>query len=125
MKINIIKAHGTQNHFIIIYDKKNDPYLKKKETIQKLCQSANSKRIDGLLLLSDENQYDFKMDYYNNDGTWETLCLNGLRCASLLIFKKLIIELTNSSLFVNKFFLLRDAESSLIICQSSFASPGG
>ena len=35
MKINIIKAHGTQNHFIIVYDKKNDPYLKKKETIQK------------------------------------------------------------------------------------------
>ena len=83
MKINIIKAHGTQNHFIIIYDKKNDPYLKKKETIQKLCQSANSKRIDGLLLLSDENQYDFKMDYYNNDGTWETMCANGARCAAL------------------------------------------
>ena len=23
------------------------------------------------------------MDYYNNDGTWETMCANGARCAVL------------------------------------------
>ena len=83
MKINIIKAEGTQNHFIIIYDNTNTSLLKTKETIQKLCSSEGGQRIDGLLLLSDENGYDFKMDYYNNDGTWETMCANGARCAAL------------------------------------------
>ena len=28
------------------------------------------------------------MDYYNNDGTWETFCLNGVICASLILKKE-------------------------------------
>ena len=27
------------------------------------------------------------MDYYNNDGSWETLCANGVRCAALFMFE--------------------------------------
>ena len=34
------------------------------------------------------------MDYYNNDGSWETFCLNGLRCLSLALHK-----MTNKSNF--------------------------
>ena len=83
MKINIIKAHGTKNQFIIMYDKTNNLELRKKETIQKICTMSKSACVEGLLLLSDEDQYDFKMDYYNNDGTWETMCANGARCAAL------------------------------------------
>ena len=29
------------------------------------------------------------MNYYNNDGSWETFCLNGLRCVALILNKKL------------------------------------
>ena len=28
------------------------------------------------------------MDYYNNDGTWETMCANGARCAALYMYSK-------------------------------------
>ena len=33
---------------------------------------------------------DFKMDYYNNDGTWETMCANGARCAVLYAYNCLL-----------------------------------
>ena len=88
MLIPFTKAHGTGNSFIIIYMpkilKKFDKYL-----IPKLCKTHNT---DGLLVLSNEKKYDFKMDYYNNDGTWETMCANGARCAGLFLYKKGVIE---------------------------------
>lgn len=85
MKINITKAHGTQNYFLIIENKENDPRLHQQEYIKKICKYKSDERIDGVLILSD-NHLDYKMDYYNNDGTWETICANGARCAGLYMF---------------------------------------
>ena len=31
------------------------------------------------------------MNYYNKDGTWETMCANGARCVGLLLYKNGII----------------------------------
>ena len=28
------------------------------------------------------------MDYYNNDGSWETMCANGARCAVLYMHRR-------------------------------------
>ena len=53
--------------------------------IQNLC-SFNEKIVDGLLLVDTSvDSYDFKMDYYNNDGTWETMCVNGALCTIQLL----------------------------------------
>ena len=87
MQINLIKAHGTQNYFFIIYNQKNNCKLQSIKIINKIFNLNNNQRIDGLLLLSNHDQYDFKMDYYNNDGTWETMCANGARCAALYMSK--------------------------------------
>jgi len=83
MKINITKAHGTKNTFIIIFDSMHQRLVK--SNISKICEKYQT---DGLLLLSEHNKYDYKMDYYNNDGTWETMCANGARCAALYMFRK-------------------------------------
>lgn len=32
------------------------------------------------------------MDYYNNDGSWETLCVNGARCAVLYVHNQGIVS---------------------------------
>ena len=45
-------------------------------------------KTDGLLLISDYKNYDYKMDYFNNDGSWETMCANGARCAALFMLEK-------------------------------------
>ena len=68
MKIKIIKAHGTHNTFIIIHNNKNHELIK--SNIEKIC---NQFLTDGLLLVSDHKNYDYQIDYINNDGTWEPL----------------------------------------------------
>ena len=83
MKIKISKSHGTHNSFIIIYDNLHHELIKPK--IQKICHQFNT---DGLLIVSDHIKYDYKMDYFNNDGTWETMCANGARCVALFMWNK-------------------------------------
>ena len=84
------KAHGTQNHFLIIQS--NNYSIYSQGTIQKIVKSSNIDRVDGVLILSNSDSSDFKMDYYNNDGTWETMCANGARCAVLYMHHKNIIK---------------------------------
>ena len=83
MKIKITKSHGTNNTFIIIYD--NDHHHIIKPQIKKICHKFET---DGLLLVSDYQGYDYKMDYFNNDGSWETMCANGARCVALFMWEK-------------------------------------
>jgi diaminopimelate epimerase len=89
MQLNISKANGTKNHFLIIHS--NDQSIHNKDVIIKIVKSSNSDRIDGVLILSDSQDLDFKMDYYNNDGTWETMCANGARCAALYMYDKNLV----------------------------------
>ena len=83
MKIKIIKAHGSKNTFIIIYNNKNHQLIK--SHIHKICRKFDT---DGLLLVSNHKDYDYKMDYFNNDGTWETMCANGARCVALFMWNQ-------------------------------------
>ena len=57
MKIKITKSHGTKNSFIIIYNNKNHSLIKNK--ITQICKKFET---DGLLLISDQEGYDYKMD---------------------------------------------------------------
>jgi len=85
MKLNLAKANGTQNHFLIIHS--NEKIIHNKKTIVEIIDLSNKDRIDGVVILSDSKSVDFKMDYYNNDGTWETMCANGALCVLLVLEK--------------------------------------
>ena len=80
-KLKIIKGHGNHNNFIIAL-KQDIPYNTKlnKEFIKKICLQDDL--VDGFIILDHKN---FLVDYYNNDGTWETLCVNSLRCVGLIL----------------------------------------
>ena len=92
MLLPFTKAHGTGNHFIIIYLPECPEIKLNKKLIQSLCNPHIGVGADGLLAVSQHPQYDFKMDYYNNDGTWETMCANGARCVAMLLNQKNVIE---------------------------------
>tara|TARA_Y100001970_G_C14205071_1_gene843497 strand:+ start:353 stop:1132 length:780 start_codon:yes stop_codon:yes gene_type:complete len=86
MKVKVTKVNGNNNNFVLLL-KKDIPknLLLNTEIIKKLCSSNTL--VDGLLILDYKNSNQANLDYYNNDGTWETLCVNGIRCAALLIKK--------------------------------------
>ena len=87
MEIKITKADGTGNDFIIIYNNAHHDLIKPQ--IQNMCTQFKT---DGLLLISDYKNYDYKMDYFNNDGSWETMCANGARCAALFMLEKKMVN---------------------------------
>ena len=88
MKIKITKAHGTGNSFAIIYANSNHSIITNPNFIKKVCGKKDGFNTDGMLLISDHKHYDYQLDYYNNDGTWETFCANGSRCAALFMYAK-------------------------------------
>ena len=88
MDIPFTKAHGTGNDFIILYSDDLKHIDLNPKIVKTIAQRRTGIGADGLLLLSPHKSLDFKMDYYNKDGTWETMCANGARCAVLYMYRR-------------------------------------
>ena len=80
-KVFFTKMSGAGNDFIVIDSNKNPDIILDPGIITKLCDRRNGIGADGVIAISDLDNYDFKMDYYNSDGSTKTLCGNGARCA--------------------------------------------
>ena len=82
MKIPFAKYHANGNDFILVLDENFPENLRGAEIISRLCRRNTGVGADGLFIISTSDKYDFFLDYYNADGSWETLCANGSRCAA-------------------------------------------
>ena len=86
MKIPFYKCNSKGNSFIIIFPSSN--IVLTSLEIQNICHSIDHHIVDGLILLDINSDINIAtMHYYNNDGTWETFCLNGTICCSLILKK--------------------------------------
>ena len=87
LKTPFIKGHANGNDFIFVF--KEDIRTKRisKHFIINICSRHTGIGADGLFVISNSKKEHFKLDYYNSDGTWETLCANGSRCAVLIMNK--------------------------------------
>ena len=80
IRIQFTKYQGTGNDFIIIDNRKKGIDHEDLNLIKRLCDRKFGIGADGLILIEDNQEYDFEMVYFNPDGT-QSLCGNGSRCA--------------------------------------------
>jgi diaminopimelate epimerase len=89
MKIHFHKYHGAGNDFIII-DERRKSYLNSLEenhrVIAHLCNRRFGIGADGLILLYNHPEFDYRMVYYNSDGYEGSMCGNGGRCLAAFAF---------------------------------------
>jgi len=78
MTLHFSKYQGTGNDFVLI-DGRSQPSVSVKQ-IQNLCARKFGVGSDGLMVLSTSTKADFRLDFFNPDGS-ESFCGNGSRCA--------------------------------------------
>jgi diaminopimelate epimerase len=97
MKIHFYKYQGAGNDFIMI-DNRTLLFPKNNQAIiNKLCDRRFGIGADGLILLENSDNFDFKMIYFNADGKEGTMCGNGGRC--IVAFAKELKIITNTTSF--------------------------
>lgn len=81
--VPFVKMSGTGNDFIIIDHRK--PLIGREamaEFAALVCRRKFSAGADGLILIEDSDQADFKWLFFNADGSVAEMCGNGARCAA-------------------------------------------
>ena len=73
------KYQGAGNDFLIA-DNRNVAIELSAAQIAAVCDRRYGVGADGLMLLESSDTYDFRMNYYNSDGSGGMMCGNGGRC---------------------------------------------
>jgi diaminopimelate epimerase len=83
--LGFFKMSGSGNDFVVV-DARLDPHeeLRTPDVIQRLSARGTGVGADGLVLLAAEPGADFRMIYYNADGSRASMCGNAALCCTRL-----------------------------------------
>ena len=80
-----VKMSGSGNDFVVIDARRpHDTRLESEAAIRALCRRGTGVGADGLVLLKNDAEADFRMVYYNSDGSRASMCGNAALCCTRL-----------------------------------------
>ncbi|MFV0248336.1 MAG: diaminopimelate epimerase [Tenacibaculum sp.] len=96
MNLTFFKYQSAGNDFVIIDNRAKTFPKNNTDIISFLCKRCFGIGADGLILLENDKHNDFKMLYYNLDGSKNTMCGNGGICIVAFAKKLGLCELKTS-----------------------------
>lgn len=91
--VSFYKLTAAGNDFILIDNRQNIvPEQKHSILAAKLCDRRYSIGGDGLILLENSSKVDFRMRYYNSDGSFASMCGNGGRSISKFAYELGVVK---------------------------------
>ncbi|WP_281323761.1 diaminopimelate epimerase [Flavobacterium sp. IMCC34518] len=98
MQLEFYKYQGAGNDFVMVDNRSGFFPKENTQLIEHLCDRRFGIGGDGLILLENDTNTDFKMVYYNSDGNQSSMCGNGGRC--LVAFAKDLNVIENETTFI-------------------------
>ena len=81
--MKIIKYSGAGNKFLMVNNLEGNINVNG-ELVRHMI-SEHGQEMDGVIFAEQSSIADYKMNYYNKDGTGDALCGNGLRCTAMFL----------------------------------------
>ena len=84
MNIDFWKMHGASNDFIMVDDRSATFPITDKEWIASVASRRTGVGCEGVILIQESDTSDFRMRFFNPDGSEVEMCGNGARCVARL-----------------------------------------
>lgn len=82
MEINFVKMHGAGNDFVMIDDREGKFPVEDYQRVAAMACRPSGVGCEGVILVQKSETHDFKMRFFNPDGSEAELCGNGARCVA-------------------------------------------
>ena len=81
MRIRFAKMHGAGNDFVLVDDRSGD-FPCSREVLASIGARGTGVGCEGIILVQKSDRLDFRMKFFNPDGSEAEMCGNGARCVA-------------------------------------------